>query len=96
MTYAKEAHEISERNNHEREKINFSTKKVLILFDEKINKVANRGGFGCFIKKSDIKDTINDIFVKTEKVMDSVAVELKSYGYNVSIPQSYTSIHVDW
>ena len=96
MIYAKDAHEISEKNNYEKEMINFSVKKVLILFDEKINKVANYGGFGCFIKKSDIKSAIGNVLINTEKVMDAVRDEMRSYGYNVSIPQSYTSIHVDW
>lgn len=96
MIRANYAHEIAEKNNHEVEMINFSAKKVLILFDEKINQVAKCGGFGCFVKKSEIKKAINNTFVNIEKVMDVVRIEMMAFGYNVSIPQSYTSIHVDW
>jgi len=96
MIYAKDAHKISEENNHEREIINHSVEKALALFEKTINESAKNGCFGCFIKKNVIKDIVNDIFIKTDDVMDAIADELKTYGYNVSIPQSYTSIHVDW
>ena len=96
MIYAKEAHKTANDNNTYEETVKTAVDKVLPLFDEGIRHLSGKGVFSMIVKRGAINEKVGWTFCRMSDVMDAIAKELREYGYEVTIPQSYTSIHVNW
>lgn len=96
MIYAKEAHKTAKENNGYEETLNGIVDKVLPLFDHGIRQLSEEGFFSMLVKREVINKEIGWTVCRMSDVMDAIAKELREYGYDVTIPQSYTSIHVNW
>ena len=61
--------------------------------------IHNAASFGCdktLIKSEDILDNIGFVPFTKKQIVDAVVTAIKSFGYEVEIPNSYTSIHIKW
>ena len=96
MIYAKEAHKAAKKNNSYEETLQEVVSKALPLFDDNIRRLSEEGFFSMLVKRDVISKKIGWTLCRMNDVMDAIAKELREYGYDVTIPQSYTSIHVDW
>ena len=96
MIYAKEAHKTAQDNNTYEETVKAAVDKILPLFDEGIRKISEEGFFSMLVKRGAIQQKIGWTICPTNEIMDAIAEELREYGYDVTIPKSYTSIHVNW
>lgn len=96
MIYAKEARKTAKENNSYEETIKTAVDKVLPLFDDGIRQLSREGFFSMVVKREVINKKIGWTLCRMNDVMDAIAKELREYGYDVTIPQSYTSIHVNW
>lgn len=95
MINANEARKIAEANDTNgtlREVV----ERVMPTIEKAIRIACEAGCEGTLIKESTISKASGLHFWTKRTLMDAVQNELKSYGFNVSIPNSYTSIHVNW
>lgn len=95
MIYAKEAHKIAEENDTT-ESLREVVERVIPTFDKAVRRACEMGSKGIMVKKEIISKAAGFTFWANRNIMDAVRDELESYGYTVSIPESYTSIHVNW
>lgn len=96
MIYAKEARKVAKENNSYEETLHDVVDKALPLFDDGIRRLSEEGCFSMLVKRDVISKKIGWTLCRMSDVMDAIAKELREYGYDVTIPQSYTSIHVNW
>lgn len=96
MIYAKEARKTAKDNNNYEETIKAAVDKVLPVFDEGIRRLSGDGFFSMLVKRGVIQQKAGWTLCPINDIMDAIAKELREYGYDVTIPQSYTSIHVNW
>lgn len=100
MIYANEAHTIAENNNHNNPRNQKGLQKAVdkvLLMVEKIVRDGAEHGYNCAVIKREalVKPATGTFFTKKE-IMDAVSDELKKFGYETNIPQSYTSLHITW
>ena len=96
MIYAKEARKTANDNNTYEETVKTAVDKALPLFDDGIRRLSGEGFFSMLVKRGAIQQRIGWTRCPMNDVMDAIAKELREYGYDVTIPQSHTSIHVNW
>ena len=48
------------------------------------------------VKKDLLMDLANTYYFTRKQIMDALAVEIREFGYDATIPSSYTSIHIEW
>ena len=96
MIYAKEARKTANDNNTYEETLQGAVDKVLPLFDDGIRRLSGEGFFSMLVKRGVIQQKVGWTLCRINDIMDAIAKELREYGYDVTIPQSYTSIHVNW
>ncbi len=96
MIYAKEARKTAKENDSYEEILRAAVNKALPLFDDGIRRLSGDGYFSMLVKREALNKKIGWTSCRMNDVMDAIAKELREYGYDVTIPQSYTSIHVNW
>ena len=95
MIYAKEAHEITKRNtnNNDRETV---LKKVLPALSIQITAAAQHGCSEAILTAKAINKIVGFVMMTKQEQMDTIKEEVQSYGYEVWITPSYSSIHFKW
>lgn len=75
-----------------------AVEEILPMIEKEIIEMAEYGGDSILIKKSEITHyELSGYCVATHKeVMDGIAKALREAKFSVSIPNSYSSIHIDW
>lgn len=80
--------------------INMETavEEILPMIEKKILGIAGHGGHSILIKKSEIThyELSGFCVASHNKLMDGIAEALREAKFSVSIPNSYSSIHIDW
>ena len=72
--------------------------EILPMIEKAILEIAKFGGRSTLIKKSEITHyKLSGYCLATHKeLMDGIATALRKAKFSVSIPNSYSSIHIDW
>lgn len=100
MIYANEAHTIAENNSHNNPRNQKALKKAVDKVLPVVEKIVRDGaehGYNCaIINREILVKPANDTFFTKREIMDAVSDELKKFGYTTKIPQSYTSLHLEW
>lgn len=95
MINANEARKIAEANNTD-ESLNEVVERVMPIMEKAIRHMCGIGGKSTLVMKKDIANAAGFSFLSNRQIMDGVRNELESYGFKTSIPESYSSIHVNW
>lgn len=95
MLYADEAHTIT-LNSTAKSRLKETVEKVLPLIEQAIRDMAALGCAATLVKTETIMKEIGFVPETKREVIDAIAAKLKNYGYKTSIPNSYTSIHIEW
>ena len=95
MINANEARKIAEANNTD-ESLNEVVERVMPIMEKAIRHMSSIGGKSTLVLKKDISKAAGFSFLSNRQIMDGVRNELESYGFKTSIPESYSSIHVNW
>ena len=69
---------------------------VLPHIEKGIMEMASYGGHGTLIKREEIMKLISFTWLSRKEIMDGIAKAVGEAGYKISIPMSYTSIHIEW
>ncbi len=80
--------------------INMETavEEILPMIEKEILGIAGHGGHSILIKKSEIihYELSGFCVASHNKLMDGITEALRKAKFSVSIPNSYSSIHIDW
>lgn len=95
MIYAKEARQITKENTNSTE-LHEIIEKILPAIEEAIRNASSYGLSNTIIKKDLLMDLANTYYFTRKQIMDALAVEIREFGYDATIPSSYTSIHIEW
>lgn len=94
MISANEARKIAEANNTTKN-VCTAVEKVIPTLDKEIRRASTMGGTGVLVKSGIITAATGYYWTK-KTVMNAVKAELESYGFRVSICESYTSMRIMW
>lgn len=95
MINANEARKIAEENDTT-ETLREVVERVMPTMERAIRAACEAGCRGTLVKEGIISKASGFHFWTKRNLMDAVRNELEGYGFKVSIPDSYTSIHVNW
>lgn len=94
MINANEARKIAEANSTTKN-LYTVVEKVIPTLDREIRQASAAGGTGVLVKSGVITAAAGYYWTK-KTVMNAVKAELESYGFRVSICESYTSMRILW
>ena len=69
---------------------------VLPHIEDRIIKTATYGVHQTLIKREEIMKMVRLTWLTRKDIMDGTAKAMKKAGYKISIPASYSSIHIAW
>lgn len=95
MIYAKEASEITKKNSNNNDHKTV-IKKVLPAISTQITVAAQHGCNEAVITAKDINRIVGFVMMTKQEQMNVIKEEVESYGYEVWITPSYSSIHFKW
>lgn len=97
MIYANEAKKIAKESAKTNELHNLVV-EVLPMVENEIRNSANYGQHEILIKKETIIKELGNrtIFFAHKDIMNALADEIREYGFDTEIPNSYSSIHIYW
>ena len=75
-----------------------AVEEILPMIEKEILGIAGHGGHSILIKKSEIThyELSGFCVASHNKLMDGIAKALRKAKFSVSIPNSYSSIHINW